>query len=355
MPYLEAQIPYELTYIPLTPLGLARLRHGVMGRSRWRFTRRIVEVGVEVAWSSLLDWIYPLKPEVVRLRDGLLPQNSKSVAIFAHWSPTGRISDLVFHQLSIWLEAGFDIVFVSNTLPPQKDWDKLQHYVVLQIARKGGGRDFGAWSTAIRLTSNWIDQLDELLLLNDSMVGPIRPLPPILAALRSGGDGLFGMTEARGGGAHLQSYLLLARGQAPIKSLCEHVCSCSPTRSKWLLVQQGELRLTRYMLKQGHRVGALFGHDRVRREIDLQLLQKFGTRYKKDDAFDIYPLNPTHHLWDFLITRFGFPFIKTELLLRNPGNIDSVDRWRDLTPLEMVEKIEEHLNVMRRKDIKQIS
>ena len=38
-----------------------------------------------------------------------------------------------------------------------------------------------------------------------------------------------------------------------------------------------------------------------------------------------WPLNPTHHLWHVLATKFQSPFLKTELILRNPGRLPE---WR---------------------------
>ena len=40
-----------------------------------------------------------------------------------------------------------------------------------------------------------------------------------------------------------------------------------------------------------------------------------------------WPLNPTQHLWRVLATKFAFPFVKTELVLRNPGRLPGVREW----------------------------
>jgi len=45
-----------------------------------------------------------------------------------------------------------------------------------------------------------------------------------------------------------------------------------------------------------------------------------------------WPLNPTHHLWHVLATRFGYPFLKTELILHNPGRFQGVADWPDVVP-----------------------
>jgi hypothetical protein len=168
-------------------------------------------------------------------------------------------------------------------------------------------RDFGAWRDALAVVLRDRPSPRELLLANDSVLGPIRPIAPVIAGLPAGGDGLFGLTENRGGGAHLQSYALLARGGVAVKDMAAQVASSQSSRSKWRLVQKGEIGLTRHMLARGHRVAALFGYDRLTGALRSDDLRPLGPRCAEPDAVERYPFNPTHHLSRVLIERFGFP------------------------------------------------
>jgi hypothetical protein len=253
---------------------------------------------------------------------------------------------MVFRQLDVWRDEGFDMVFVSNASPPADDWDRLANHCTLRVQRDDVGRDFGAWRDALPIALERFGLPRELLLANDSVLGPIRPLGPIVAALRAGGEGLFGLTESRGGGPHLQSYVLLARGDAPIAEVGRHLAACSPSRSKWLLVQRGEIGLTRRMLQKGHRVAALFGHERVGSTLDQTVLSALGTRFEEPGAIDRYPLNPTHHLWRMLVERLAFPYIKTDLLLRNPLGLADVDTWPGVIHAEHLPRLKAHLQLM---------
>jgi hypothetical protein len=326
------------------PPGMARLRHGVAARSWLRYARRIAEVGTEVAVAALLDRLRPLAGEVRRVEAGVAPAGAGRLALYLHWSPDGRVSDMVLGQVAFWRQAGFDVVFVSNAAPPPRDWDAVGAQAVLRIARDNFGRDFGGWRDAFALAVARFGAPRELLLANDSVLGPVRPLAPVLDALRSGGEGLFGLTESRGGGAHLQSYLLLARGAAAVADVGAHLAACIPGRSKWRLVQHGELGLTRRMQRQGHRVAAVFGWERVAAGLDAATLASLGPRFAEPGALDRFPLNPTHHLWRVLVERFGFPFIKTELVLRNPLGLPGVAAWRALTDAPTAALIADHLH-----------
>jgi hypothetical protein len=42
------------------------------------------------------------------------------------------------------------------------------------------------------------------------------------------------------------------------------------------------------------------------------------------------PLNPSHYFWDPLISRMGCPFLKRELLLKNPVRIPGLVHWQDV-------------------------
>jgi len=47
------------------------------------------------------------------------------------------------------------------------------------------------------------------------------------------------LTESLQGGAHLQSYMLLARGRAVVQDLAHFVQTMRISHSKWLLIQMG--------------------------------------------------------------------------------------------------------------------
>src|SRR4051794_13857096 len=131
------------------------------------------------------------------------------VALYAHYAPLSRISDMVrmLHQ------AGFAVTFITSSATIQEDdWQDMRRSCALLIQRRNLGRDFGAWCDAVPEVRRRWPGLQELMLANDSVIGPLYPMPPVMAALRSGGDGLFGLTESLQGGAHLQSYMLMARG-----------------------------------------------------------------------------------------------------------------------------------------------
>jgi lipopolysaccharide biosynthesis protein len=316
----------------LEPLdGGRRLLNRLPLHAPLRCLHRVAQVAAELAWTGVVDRVAPLHGQILDVAPGAQMPRYGSLALYVHWSPTGRISAMVRRQVALWHANGFDVFFITNAKPPKADWDAIAESSVLRIMRNNAGRDFGAWRDAAAIAMRNMPWPTEILLANDSVLGPFRPLEPLVAAWRKGGEGLFGLTESLGGGAHLQSYALLARGAGAIGTMLDHLAELSYYRSKWRLVQQGEIGLTRRMRVDGHRCAALFGYR--------ALCESAAVR--PDRA-----LNPTHHLWRELIERQGFPYLKTELVLRNPGHLPGVERWDELVPAAEALLIREHLTVM---------
>ncbi|MFC7476668.1 hypothetical protein ACFQS7_20035 [Dankookia sp. GCM10030260] len=356
---------------PLSPQdpGLRRAIHGYSTAGTWRrLAYRVGQVGLEIAGALPQDAARALgggAPPLLRLEAGVDPRPSAAaVALYVHFAAAGTVSEMVRRQLAGLAEAGFAIVFISMAgTVPEADWQAARQHCALVAQRRNFGRDFGAWQDlAVEARRRW-PGATELLLANDSVLGPILPLPPVLAALRAGGEGVFGLTESIQGGPHLQSYFLLARGAAATGDLFGFLAGMHMSHSKWLVVQRGELRLARWMHGRGHHVAALFGYhrlvaaaladpdERARLAASHPLLRDLEALDPAARAALLLgqPLNPTHHFWHALVRRLGFPFLKTELIRRNPGRLPGVAGWRDLVPADSpcpVPMIEAHLQAM---------
>lgn len=361
--------PLRLTDLHESSPGLRRVTHGYATSGTWkRVIYRTMLVGREVAAALPRDALRAMRPAAkpVRMEDGARPwREATQVALYVHYSPSGQVSAMVRHQLAMLAQFGFAIAFISMAAKvPEDDWQALRQLCALVVQRRNFGRDFGAWHDVMpEIRRRW-PLLDELVLANDSVLGPIHPMAPVIDAMRAGGEGLFGLTESLQGGPHLQSYFLLARGRAAVTDLMGFLQALHVSHSKWLLVQMGEIRLARWMRRRGHRVAAVFGYDRLARaaaadpaerrrltgsHAKLKELERLAT----DPAVALlheWPLNPTQHLWHVLATKFGFPFVKTELVLRNPGRLPGIEQWPLVLPAVSpcsLPVIEAHLRIMK--------
>jgi len=336
---------YSLSPITAKAYRQSSLSLSLATRTTTRFAKRVAEVLWETGSATLLDRFAPEHSEIFEASDGHAP-STHSLALYLHWSPDGRISPMVRRQVRLWREAGFACVFITNATPPAADWDAIAADSVLRIRRANVGRDFGAWRDAAAIALQRFGIPQELLLTNDSVLGPFLPLSPLVDAWRAGGDGFFGLTESLGGGAHLQSYALLGRGAGAVSEMLGHLAGMKDGRSKWQLVQRGEIGLTQRMLRAGVPCWALFGQERLAALANATTRTRIAPRYSSVEAFARVPFNPCHHLWRELVEGMCYPYLKTELIRRNPGKLPGVESWREVVPADELPIIEEHLAMM---------
>ena len=298
-----------------------------------RLLRRCVEVGQEILSALPRDFASSGKPSLLHAESGEFARpEATAVALYVHYSHSGRVSEMVLRQLELLAEAGFALVFVSMApLLATPARTALCQRCALVVQRRNCGYDFGAWRDLLPEIHRRWPELAELLLANDSVLGPIRPLGPVLAALRSR-EGLFGLTESPQGGPHLQSYFLLLRGKAVLADLAIFLAHLRISHSKWLMVRRAELCLASYLRARGHQVAALFGYQRLLDAVlvDSEALVQLAATYpplrrlvslpqhERAALLRCRPLNPTHHLWYPLVHLMGFPFLKTALVRNNP-------------------------------------
>ncbi len=285
-------------------------------------------------------------------------EHAASVAIYVHYAPEPAVSDMVLQQLAAYRALGFRIVFVTMVpLLPAPALDRIVPLVARVVTRRNVGLDFGAWQDTLKLVN--IAALTELLLVNDSICGPFLPLEPVFGRMRQEPAGLFGLTENLAPRPHLQSYLLLARGKEAIADIADFLARYRQTAYKRAVVRTGEVALSTWMRQRGHLVAACFGYEavermalaspRAQRRLTSLFPKLFANEPSEPGAEAIrrklqhYPLNPAHSLWFELIDECGFPFLKTELLRRNPIGISDLSAWRSLVPASRRPLIEAHL------------
>lgn len=341
--------------------GLRRVVHGYGTAGTWRRTfARYGTVLREILTALPRDLAVRTgkrSERIVRIDAGADPSpDATSLALYVHYAPSGQVSEMVRCQLRALRQAGFAVVFISCAAKiPDADWRAVGQICALSIQRRNFGLDFGAWHDAVPEVRRRWPNLSELMLANDSVLGPIHPMQPVFDALRSGGEGLFGLTESLQGGPHLQSYMLLAKGRPAVVDMAGFLEGLALSHSKWLLVQRGELRLARWMRGRGHRVAALYGYDRLVRAVLADPVERAWLADKSIAAGNIqllrdWPVNPTQHLWHGLVACLGAPFIKTELIRRNPARLAGVASWPDLVPQDApcgVVVLQAHLKMMR--------
>jgi lipopolysaccharide biosynthesis protein len=272
----------------------------------------------------------------------------RRVAVFVHFDAAGEVQPYLLPYLRALHAHGIDIVFVTNSgrLTAQAR-AVLEPLCAAILIRRNIGYDFGAMRDGLRHVDAKPEAIDLLLVLNDSVYGPLTDLAPMLDRIDFTVADVWGATESYQNRYHLQSFFI-AVGPAALasKGWASFWKSVRPVRNKLWVILHYEVGMTREMLKHGLRCAALYPYRELIARIDPTPL----IRNKREDPDDsdpfvinrkthlmhlLYsashrvPMNPTAELWRQLM-EVRFPFIKRELLRDNPARVIDLVDWRSV-------------------------
>ncbi|AWK90282.1 rhamnan synthesis F family protein [Azospirillum thermophilum] len=263
---------------------------------------------------------------------------ARRVVVFVHYDRQGVVHDFVQHYLRQLRDLGFAIVFVSNS-PKLGQLESLQDLCALIIRRDNVGYDFGAYKEGVAAIPD-LGALDMLLLANDSVYGPLYHLAGVLDRMDPAVADVWGASDSWEFSFHLQSYFLLFHRKALASpAFAAFWTGLRYVQSKTWVVRKYEVGLTRALRRGGLRCRAAFpyrqaasalveavlerdiagdGLDPVRRSFIQQIFRTINAGV---------PLNGTHFFWDYLISQMDFPFLKRDLLQKNPARIPLLTYW----------------------------
>lgn len=308
--------------------------------------------GVMMGWAAfLISHVETGKTVISHERGDRSPEQlGARVAIFCHFDKFGQIRDHIRHYVNALRAEGFEIVFVTNSrslAPPDLTWAR-EHAACL-VFRRNIGYDFAAWRDAMEVCGLPTADTQFLLVANDSVYGPLRPLAPALRRINFDQADVWSATDSWQHRFHLQSYFV-AFGPNALR----HVAfgsfwkSVANVRSKWWVVRHYELSMSRVLTAAGLRCRALWPYMEMievlreeaargeTRDIKAKVVDFGVTEASRRNAARVLsmalrrtPLNPTADLWQVLIEQ-GCPFLKRELLNRNPSKVMDVAAWYSL-------------------------
>lgn len=169
--------------------------------------------------------------------------------------------------------------------------------------RENGGFDFAVWAAVLALKPDlW--SAKRLYMVNDSVIVIEKALSSAIDQIRASSADFIGMTESIFHCHHAQSYFFVLQSSA-LKSAI--------IRRFW---REVKTLATKEDVIKAYELTLL---DHVKRDTRLQyeIMFSFEKLFPNSNPDDFSLLNPTHNLWERLI-ECGFPFIKIELIYRNP-------------------------------------
>ncbi len=268
----------------------------------------------------------------------------KDVAIFVHFDKSGTIHGYVLDYVKGLKEAGRSVVFITNSPKfAEGERRKLDGLAEQVIWRKNKGYDFGAYADGMRLLGD-SSRFRSIALCNDSVYGPLFPLSGIFERMDPEEADIWSLTDSWDTRHHLQSYFLVFHQQALRNpDFQAYWRNYLHVASKSWVIRKHEIGMSATMRKAGLVLKPLFPYrdlldDFFERMGDASILNDEdltpGHRRYLAQIYDYaehgQPLNMTHFFWDRLIVKFGYPFIKREILQSNPMGLPGLYRWEKL-------------------------
>ncbi len=318
----------------------------------------LFRVGIRhaIGWSSYALSFLDLRSTVLSHVQGD-EQIGPRVAVFCHFDRKGRIRDHTRQYIDTLRTEGLTIVFVTNAgkLDPV-DLAWLRARAAHIIVRRNLGYDFGAWRDAMTVSALPQPDTQLLLIANDSVYGPIHDLKPALQRIDFTEADVWSATDSWQHSFHLQSYFVAFGPRALAhKAFTAFWRKVSNAKSKWWVIRHYEIGMSRRFVAAGLRCKALWPYVEllaaIRRSIaEEKVMAAWKARHPSDDpeplekpvsdasrsniahilnaALGNIPLNPTADMWQALIEQ-GFPFLKRELVQRNPSQVRDISDWYD--------------------------
>jgi len=223
----------------------------------------------------------------------------RRIAIYAHYDPDGRIRGYVLRHLSALREICAEVHFLSTATVADGELAKVDGLVSSRRLCENRGYDFGMWAEA--LASRGLADVDELVLTNSSVLGPLFPLARTFERMAPSPCDFWGLTDNVEVEYHLQSYFFVMRRSLLRSGQVERFfASVLPYRNKTQVIRSYEVGLTHFLLDQG------FTPDVLASVYDP------GIGLDSFNASLFAPIALLDH---------GVPYVKVELLRDNPHQI----------------------------------
>lgn len=283
-----------------------------------------------------------------------LARSTRRLAIVVFYQAQGRVFRYHRRLLQDLKSQGFATVLVRNGSKNLSRFvETARDLADLVLVRENAGLDFSAWISSLQLLGIEASALSELVFANDSVVGPLFPLREAFSRMAAADCDFWGMTDSWSHAYHLQSYFLCFK-EAALKSaaLNEYLRDYAHPTDKDEIIAQGEIGITQALLAADLRPAAYCPYMEVAERWLLDLPRRVAesaeapeartnTKWEDELRAELHhrsrhhgivanhlrtgqAMNPSHFFWDTLIRDFRFPFLKKDLLLRNPANIPSV-------------------------------
>lgn len=263
-----------------------------------------------------------------------VPENVKRIAIMAVFQPTiGKVPRYLISYINEIKSNGFYVI-VINPVFSGKSQKVIQEFLGCDmfLERENLGSDFGSWVDFAHIHQQWgyeFSRYEEVIIFNDSIIGPFSSMDNIFSALRGRELDMIGLTDSYQSGYHLQSFFLFFKNDALKSGFLDKFLLCPVYyRCRDALIRNMEIGFSNLAREMGLKINAVTSYlDLETNLVDIKHRRALAVKWGY--SFLFLPHNPTHIFSKPLFQSGYFPFVKKDLVENNPLKIEFATEIRE--------------------------
>lgn len=249
------------------------------------------------------------------------------LAVMAHYDPFGAVAPHVRRQVDA-LCAATDELIVVTTAPlgeEERSWLSKRSRLLM---RENTGYDFFSYKTGLDMAQD-LGRHDEVVICNDTYVGPLRPYAEIFEAMADQPVDFWGLTGSQRVSPHVQSFFVAFRPWVVESQTFRRFWSeMVPINDRHDVIHTYEVGLSTTLSAAGFRWSSFYRETPddiklARRRVRWWALHRRPLpRSRKEGRFLLksagVPWNPVIGLADVALDGGRLPFIKIDTLRYDP-------------------------------------
>ncbi len=253
------------------------------------------------------------------------PPVPNRLVVFACFDPDGEVAPHVRRHIEAWRGECRRLIVVSTSQLTAEGRSWLSANSEL-MERENYGYDFYSYRTGL-LAAGDLSGYDEVVICNDTFVGPLRPYAGIFSDMADTPVDFWGMTQNRRIEPHVQSYFVVfRRWVAGSKTFRDFWHGMAPVSDRREVIHRYEVGLSRRLIGAGFTMGRHFtespGDRRIARlRVAWWVLHRPGGRIggiRRTAQRMSEEWNPMYALADAAVLGDRLPLVKLDTLRFDP-------------------------------------
>lgn len=264
------------------------------------------------------------------------------LVVMASYDPDGELGPHVRRHIQAWQDECQRLIVVTTSQLKAADRSWLNEHCEL-IERENYGYDFYSYKVGLDAAGD-LSSYDEVVICNDSFVGPLRPYREIFAEMADQHLDFWGMTQTLRVKHHVQSFFVVFRSWVVAsKAFTNFWAEMSPVSDRREVIHRYEVGMSRTLIDAGFTVGSFFretpaearlARARViwwalrRRDLNRRRLLRPWERLQRARE----PWNPMSGLADSALRgESRLPLVKLDTIRYDPYGLNSARLLRKCT------------------------